>query len=177
MPSKPLPRVFLKFGKAKPVWAGHPWVYSGAIAKVQGAPSSGDLVEVCDQKGDLIGTGTFNADARIAVRMLGPGVSPQNIEEVVTQRIERARQLRLQFGLPSDGTTAYRLVNGEGDELPGLIIDIFGDYASVQFTTAAAERWRSTVLDALPQSIVHCAVPEDSARMEGAWDRVAAETR
>jgi 23S rRNA (cytosine1962-C5)-methyltransferase len=167
MTSKSLPRVFLKFGKAKPLWAGHPWVYSGAIANVQGDVSSASLVEVCDQKGELIGTGTWNPDARIAVRMLGPGITSENIEQTISERIERARLLRQRCGLPNDETTAYRLVNGEGDELPGLIIDVFGDYASVQFTTAVAEGWRSIVLDALPHSIVHCAVPEDSARMEG----------
>ena len=85
-----LPQVTLKFGKAKPVWAGHPWIYSGAIKRVDGEPSTGDLVEVCDQKGAVLGTGTWNPDARIAVRMLGPGISPENLSQVIAERIDRA---------------------------------------------------------------------------------------
>ncbi len=162
-----LPQVTLKFGKAKPLWAGHPWVFSGAIKSVEGHVETGGLVEVRDQKGGIVGTGTWNPDARIAVRMLGPGVHDGNLSEVIGDRIEQARRLRKRCGLPNADTNAYRLVNGEGDGLPGLIIDIFGDYASVQCTTAAAESWRATILETLPQSVVHISVPEDSARMEG----------
>lgn len=161
-------RVILQRGKARPIWAGHPWIFSGAIERAEvpeGAP--GGVVAVCDHNQKRMGVGTYNPTARIAVRMLGADLPAGGIAELIKQRIDAARRLRAQFGLPNEQTTAYRLLNSEGDGLPGVIIDIFGTLASVQLTTAAAESWREHILAALDQPIVTVSVPVDSARMEG----------
>jgi 23S rRNA (cytosine1962-C5)-methyltransferase len=157
-----VPRITLKRGKARPLWAGHPWIFSGAIDRIDGDPDESGLAEVFDDQGQRIGTGTFNPEARIAVRMLG------NISDGwLRRRVEAARALRKQWGLPTGDTTAYRLLNGEGDGTPGLICDIFGEMASVQVTTASAENWANELRDILTERIVRIMVPEDSARMEG----------
>ncbi len=110
--------------------------------------------------------GTYNSQARIAVRMLGP--SPiEDIGEFVRERVLAAVRLREHLGLPNANTDAFRLINGEGDGLPGVMCDRFGDLASLELSTAAAERWLPTLLDALDAPRVSVRVPVDSARMEG----------
>jgi len=167
--SKPA-RLILKRGKAKPVWAGHPWIYSGAIERIEGHPDDepGGLIQVCDDRGGPIGVGTYHPKARIAVRMLARALPDGGVSALVKDRIHAARALRKRFGLPNDETNAYRLINGEGDSLPGLICDVLGDLAAVQITTAGAERWLPVVMETLSQwsSCVHVHVPADSARME-----------
>jgi 23S rRNA (cytosine1962-C5)-methyltransferase len=167
MTTKNKSRVYLAHRKARPIWAGHPWVYSGAISHVEGDPQTGSVVQVCDHKGDIIGVGTFNASARIAVRMLGSEIPQGGVEALVRERILAARDKRQRLGLPSEDTNAYRLINGEGDGLPGVFCDLLGDLASVEITTATAEQWIPIILKTLKSPAVCVSVPEDSARMEG----------
>lgn len=170
-PGKPdpsRPSVQLKKGKARPVWAGHPWVYSGALEPFPAQVTPGTLVSVLDDQGRYVGVGAANPTARIAVRMLGFEFGP--LEAELRRRIRAARELRARFGLPGPTTTAFRLVNGEGDHLPGVIVDVFGQLVSVQLTTAAAESWLETLLNVLESELqplgITVSVPEDSARLE-----------
>ncbi len=169
-----LAKAHLKQGKAKPVWQGHPWVYSGAVSRIEGDPGPEGLVAVCDDRGQHIGVGALSKTARIAIRMLGSELPAGGVAALVRARIEGARALRARLGLPSAETTAYRLINGEGDGLPGVVCDVLGELAAVQITTAAAERWLPAVLESLTEPIVHVHVPPDSARMESiaAGDRL-----
>ena len=100
--------------------------------------------------------------------MLGFEFGP--LEAELRRRIRAARELRARFGLPGPTTTAFRLVNGEGDHLPGVIVDVFGQLVSVQLTTAAAESWLETLLNVLESELqplgITVSVPEDSARLE-----------
>lgn len=183
------PRVILKRGRANPVWRGHPWVYSGAVDRLEGSAADsepGELVEVCDADGHLIGSGFLNARSQIMVRMLtrGPldaGLSPaalpagmegQSPDEqaavhtvppgeplvppddpllsaLIAARIASAYEHRLRLGLPSAQTTAFRLINSEGDGLPGLIVDVYGDTAAVQFSAMGMKRRQHAVVAAL----------------------------
>ena len=161
-----LPRITLARGKARPLWAGHPWVYSGAIQSAEAAPP-GSLVDVFDDGGAHVGVGTWHGGARIAVRMLGRELPDGGLQALIRERVATARRLRARFGLPSEATTAYRLLNGEGDGLPGVLCDVLGDLAAVQVTTVAAESWIPDVLDAVGLPRAHVSVPDDAARMEG----------
>lgn len=171
--SSPRGRVTLKRGRARPIWSGHPWVYSGAIASAPWTSTTpsppGSVVEVADEKGHLIGLGAASSTARIAVRMLTrTGSLPDGgLPALLRARIAAAAGLRAAFGLPCEGTDAYRLLNGEGDGLPGVVCDMLGSLASVQLTTAAAESWLPLLLEALDAPLVQVGVPEDSARFEG----------
>ncbi|MFO0574875.1 MAG: class I SAM-dependent rRNA methyltransferase [Polyangia bacterium] len=183
-----LAKVLLKKGRANPVWRGHPWVYSGAVQRTVGPCEPGDLVEVHDAEERLIGHGLFNPRSQIAVRMLTlgalppaadvaehalpPGLKAPPAEEaralsaLIERRVHEAAALRRRLGLPSPEpgreTDAYRLVNAEGDGLPGVIIDRFGPVAAVQFTALGMKRNEAAVFSALrslpepfrPQGIV-----------------------
>lgn len=159
-------KVILKRGRANPVWRGHPWVYSGAIERTEGTFSAGDLVAVCDIEQRLIGHGFVNPRSQITVRMLmraGEHLGAESdvaehqltedlmVAALLSRRLRDAVTLRQRLGLPSAETTAYRLVNSEGDGLPGLVIDIFGSVAAVQFTTLGMKRNEAAVFAALQQ--------------------------
>jgi 23S rRNA (cytosine1962-C5)-methyltransferase len=145
-------RLFLKRGRANPLWHGHPWVYSGAVEREEGTAEPGDTVDVCDSDGRFIGRGFWNPRSQIRVRLVTWRDEPVDAALVKT-RIEQAAALRVQQQLPSELTSAFRLVNSEGDALPGLIVDVYGDVAAVQFTALGAKRieaWIVAALVALP---------------------------
>jgi 23S rRNA (cytosine1962-C5)-methyltransferase len=141
-------RIFLKRGRANPLWHGHPWVYSGAVEREDGSAEPGDAVEVCDFDGRLIGRGLWNPRSQIRVRMVTWRDEPVDAA-LVARRIDEAVALRTRLGLPSDETDAFRLVNSEGDALPGLIVDVYGTLAAVQFTALGMKKLEAAVFDAL----------------------------
>jgi 23S rRNA (cytosine1962-C5)-methyltransferase len=141
-------RIFLKRGRANPLWHGHPWVYSGAVEREDGAAEPGDAVEVCDSDGRLVGRGLWNPRSQIRVRMIAWRDEPVDAA-LIARRIDEAAALRGKLGLPSDESDAYRLVNSEGDALPGLIVDVYGRTAAVQFTALGMKKLEAAVFDAL----------------------------
>jgi 23S rRNA (cytosine1962-C5)-methyltransferase len=146
--------VRLKGGRDKSLRHRHPWVYSGAIERAPGAPGAGDIVDVIDSRGTLIGRGYYNDASRISVRMLTWNDTPVD-DELWRSRIHaavRRRDAILAGGL----TNGCRLVHAEADFLPGLIVDRYADVVVVQFLTAGIERVRQAILDA----IVEAAQPE-----------------
>jgi 23S rRNA (cytosine1962-C5)-methyltransferase len=140
--------VVLKKGRAKPVWFGHPWVYSEAIARVDGALEPGDEVRVIDDAGRFIGRGFANPRSQIRVRMAATLDAPLD-DAWIAARLADAVALRRSLGLPSEETTAYRLVNSEGDGLSGLTVDVYGDAVAVQFGSFAMKRREEAVYAAL----------------------------
>ena len=141
-------RLLLKRGRANPLWHGHPWVYSGAVEREEGASEPGDAVDVCDSDGRFIGRGFVNPRSQIRVRMVTWRDEPVDAA-LIARRIQEAAALRARLGFPSEATNAYRLVNSEGDALPGVIVDIYGDVAAVQFTALGLKRLEEAVYDAL----------------------------
>jgi 23S rRNA (cytosine1962-C5)-methyltransferase len=142
------PTVFLKRGRANPLWQGHPWVFSGAIEREEGSPAPGDVVEVRDVEGRFIGRGFHNARSQIRVRMVTQRDEPVDAA-LIRRRLEQAGALRKRLGLPSEQTTAYRLVNSEGDGLPGLVVDIYGDVACLQFTALGMKQKEVEIVEVL----------------------------
>ncbi|MCW3804067.1 class I SAM-dependent rRNA methyltransferase [Plebeiibacterium marinum] len=124
-------KVVLKSGKDQSLRRFHPWVFSGAIKKIYGEPAEGDIVTVYDNKDEFLGLGHYQIGS-IAIRI----VSFEDIEvneQFWEDKIRTAYQLRIDQGLVGDETTnAYRLVHAEGDNMPGLIIDMYDDTAVVQ---------------------------------------------
>jgi 23S rRNA (cytosine1962-C5)-methyltransferase len=155
-----LAKIILKRGKANPLWHGHPWVYSGAVDRTDGTYEPGDLVEVTDPEGRLIGRGLANPRSQILVRMLTRKEEPLDpdqpedtsgaaLTKLIARRLREAAALRARIGLPAEDTTAFRLVNAEGDALPGLIVDLYGQVAAVQFTALGLKRAEQAVFDGL----------------------------
>jgi 23S rRNA (cytosine1962-C5)-methyltransferase len=140
--------ITIKRGRSKPLWFGHPWVYSEAIERSEGAPGPGDEVSVVDCDGRFIGRGFVSPRSQIRVRLCS--WRDEALDEAwIAARLADARALRARLGYPGPETDAYRLVNSEGDSLPGLVVDVYGDAAVVQFTTIGMKRREAAVLDAL----------------------------
>lgn len=125
----------LKRGKEDSLDRFHPWVFSGALAHMPEPGNDdieeGDLVKVVAYDGRVIGTGHFQIGS-IAVRMLSFDDAEQIDADFYGRRIAEAANLRKALGLPGTDTDAYRLVHGEGDFLPGLVVDVYGDTAVMQ---------------------------------------------
>lgn len=142
--------VYLRPGHVQPVWMGHPWVYAQAIGRVEGEPEHGDEVEVRDPRGNTLGRGYYSPGSAIPVRLLTRDAGQPLDGAFLSRRIgEASRWRRELLGLPSEHTTALRVVNAEGDGLPGLIVDRFGDAACVQLLTAGMKRREGFVFEAL----------------------------
>ena len=138
------PRIILKRGKEKPLLRGHPWVYSGAVSKVEGEVSPGDFGEVYSAEGQFLGTGHLNPYSQIILRLLTQ--KKENLKiDFFRERLSKAAFLReICF---KGKTNAYRMVNGEGDFLPGLIVDCYNKSFVVQFLTAGMERLKGLLID------------------------------
>ncbi len=125
----------LKRGKEDSLDRFHPWVFSGALAHLPERDSTeieeGDLVKIVASDGRVIGTGHYQIGS-IAVRMLSFDADELIDAAFYRRRIEQAAALRKALALPSPETDAFRLIHGEGDFLPGLVVDIYGDTAVMQ---------------------------------------------
>jgi len=144
-----MPTVHLKPGHVQPVWAGHPWVYAQAVDRVEGGATAGDEVRVVDPRGNLLGRGFYSPSSAIVVRILLRDDKTRIDGRFFHDRMTRADGWRKQCDLPSPDTNGYRLVHAEGDDLPGLVVDRFGDAVCVQFTTFGMKLRESLVLQAL----------------------------
>lgn len=158
--------VRLKKGKDKAVRQLHPWVFSGAVDSVKGKPLNGDLVTVVDTNGDFLAYGFYNDQSRVAVRLLEWDPQREINEEWWRARVRNAVKAREHL-LDSEETNTCRLIFSEADYLPGLIVDKFADYLSVQILTSGMERIKSIFLDELSQIL----------RPKGIFDRSDASAR
>jgi 23S rRNA (cytosine1962-C5)-methyltransferase len=141
--------VRLKPGHVQPVWVGHPWVYAQAVDRVEGGATAGDEVSVVDPRGNLLGRGFFSPGSAIPVRLLVRDAKTRLDASFFRARLQRAMACRASLGLPSDHTTGFRLVHAEGDGLPGLMVDRYGDVLAVQFATIGMKQREALVFEAL----------------------------
>ncbi|MCM1517021.1 MAG: class I SAM-dependent rRNA methyltransferase [Pseudoflavonifractor sp.] len=141
------PDIILKRGKEESLDRFHPWVFSGAIARQPESVEEGDVVRVMASDGRLIGLGHYQIGS-IAVRMLlwDDGVID---EAFYAGRLQSALALRQALGLMRPDNNAFRLVHGEGDFLPGLVVDVYGDTAVVQAHSPGMHFARDIVARAL----------------------------
>jgi len=141
------PRLFLKPGREKALLHGHPWLFSGAVASVEGRPAPGDIVTVVDASSAPLGLGFFNPHSDIIFRFLSAAVDTRLDEAFWRERLRFAVELRRRMIPPE--TTACRLVNAEGDRMPGLIVDQYEDYLVFSLATAGMEKNRQFLQDGL----------------------------
>lgn len=137
----------LRPGKEESLLRRHPWVFSGAIASVPYGVEEGDEVTVCDSKGNVIGAGHYQIGS-ITVRILEFGVDSIS-DDFFERRLRSAFSLRQTLGLIRPDNNCFRLVHGEGDFLPGLVIDIYGDTAVMQAHSPGMHFARRRIADAL----------------------------
>ena len=142
------PRIYLKSKKDQSVRRFHPWVFSGAVKLMEGDPQPGDVVAVHANKGRFLGLGHY-ANGSIAVRLFAfEEVNPD--VDFFIHKLSLAADRRKSIGLWNDpDTTCFRLVHGEGDGLPGLIIDIYDSVAVLQAHSIGMHRFRNELAEAL----------------------------
>jgi 23S rRNA (cytosine1962-C5)-methyltransferase len=136
-------RLVLKPGREKSLKRRHPWIFSGAIAKVEGKPQLGDGVEVRSADGAFLAVAAYSPESQIRARVWSWTAGDIDVG-FFAQRVARAAAARS----VSAGEGA-RLVHGESDGLPGVVADRYGDTVVVQLLSAGAERWRGAIADAL----------------------------
>ncbi len=151
------PVIKLRRGKEESLGRFHPWVFSGAIAALPDGLEEGDVVSVIAADGTPMGVGHYQIGS-IAVRMLSFDAATTIDEEYYRGRLADALRMRRVLGLRRDDNNAFRLVHGEGDFLPGLVVDVYGDTAVVQAHSPGMHYARHTiakVLTEMPDAGIH----------------------
>ena len=162
-------KVFLRAGRERSVERRHPWIFSGAVERVEGSPPLGGTVAVCDAKGCTLGYGSWSPASQIRVRMLAFGTDcvPDGAYVKGLVAAALARRGASPLAEPHRGV---RLVHGESDGLPGVVADSYGGWCVVQFASAGAERWKGEIVSALMEhgaKGVYNRSDVDSRRREG----------
>jgi 23S rRNA (cytosine1962-C5)-methyltransferase len=134
----------LRAGKERSLQRRHPWVFEGSIAS--GKADAGETVRIDAADGSFLAWGAYSPASAIRVRAWSFDQAERIDAALFARRIERAVALRARLAIPSD---ACRLLHGEADGLPGLIVDRYGDTLSAQFLAAGVERWKPAIADAL----------------------------
>jgi 23S rRNA (cytosine1962-C5)-methyltransferase len=158
--------IILKRLREKSLLRRHPWVFSGAIASVEGKPKTGETVDVLAAEGAVLARGAFSPESQITVRVWTFDPSEEISPEFFHGRLERAIESRR--GLMSqEGPRGVRLINAESDGLPGIVVDRYGDYLAAQFLSAGAEHWKGAVAEGLSRLV----------SVEGIYERSDADVR
>lgn len=158
------PVVTLQSGKEMNAVFRHPWIFSGALVKRPESVAHGDIVRVADAGGNIVGTGTYSAKSSIAVRLLAFGAKDVLIDKAwFAAKFEEAEARRglLGVGAGTD-TDGYRLVFGEADGIPGLVVDRYKDVLVIQISTAGIDRLRDVIAAALKEVFSPAAIVERS---------------
>jgi 23S rRNA (cytosine1962-C5)-methyltransferase len=144
------PSIVLKPGRGRSLRSFHPWVFSGAVQETRGGPEEGDVVEILSSEGAFLAIGHYSSGS-ITIKVLSFSKRPVD-EPFWMDALQKARALRAVLGLTgSRATNGYRLVNGEGDGLPGLIVDVYGSAAIIQCHSAGMVRSQPLISHTLQQ--------------------------
>ncbi len=139
-------QIALKRGEDKRIRGGHPWIFSNEIKEIMGERTAGAAAEVYDSEGRFVGTGFYNPNSLISVRLLSRQRNDIDGAPFFRQRIEKAFHYRRTIYPKLE---SFRAVYSEGDFLPGLIVDKYGEYLAVQFLTQGMQRRRELIMPAL----------------------------
>jgi len=167
-------RIFLKPGREASLLRGHPWLFSGAVSSVEGRPEPGDVVVAATHKRESLALGFYNSRCDIVFRLLTTNMDETIDESFWLRKIRTAMEMRRKV-IPQD-TNACRLINAEGDGMPGLIVDRYDSYLVFSIATAGMEKTRGVVLDGLLREINPEGIYERSEgrarQFEGLEDRI-----
>jgi 23S rRNA (cytosine1962-C5)-methyltransferase len=154
-----MPTLTLKPGREKSLLRRHPWVFSGAVERLDGNPGSGETVDVLDARGHFIARAAYSPSSQIRARVWSFDPAEQVDATFFRSRIQKALAHRATLGFSSD---SVRLIHAESDGIPGLIVDRYGDVLVLQSLTAGCEFWRETLADLLLEETGAAAIYERS---------------
>jgi 23S rRNA (cytosine1962-C5)-methyltransferase len=143
-------KIILKPGREKSLLRRHPWVFSGAIARVEGSPRAGDTVRIVAQDGRFLALAAYNPASQISARVWDWHEDTPIEAGFFRKRIAAAMQMREAL-IDKEAGGAVRLIHGESDGLPGLIADRYGDVVVMQISSAGCHRWRDAITAALDE--------------------------
>jgi 23S rRNA (cytosine1962-C5)-methyltransferase len=162
--------IILKAEREKSLLRRHPWIFSGAVECIDGAPNSGDTVAVRDGAGHFLAWAAYNADSQITARVWSWDEQQAIDSAFFRRRIGDALAARSALALSHD-SNGMRLIHGESDGLPGLIVDQYNDVLVMQLGSAGPERWRDTLADVLQEFCAPVCIYErsdsDGRELEG----------
>ncbi|MBR3470584.1 MAG: class I SAM-dependent rRNA methyltransferase [Lachnospiraceae bacterium] len=160
--------VILKKGEGRTIKAGGAWIYDNEIDKIDGKFDNGDIVEIHDFDGYFMGRGFINTNSKITVRLLSRKKDAVIDEAFMEQRVRDAWNYRKEV----IDTSSCRVIFGEADFLPGLVVDKFSDVLVVESLAMGIDRWKLTILDALKRVLA-----EDGIQIRGVYERSDAKVR
>ena len=164
------PGIVLKVGREKSLLRRHPWIFSGAVERVDGAPLGGDTLPVRDASGNFLAWAAYNTSSQITARVWSWREEESIDAKFFHSRIANALAARRELKL-ADQSSGMRLIHAESDSLPGLIVDQYGDTLVMQIGSAGAERWRDAIADILQELCTPACIYErsdsDSRGLEG----------
>jgi 23S rRNA (cytosine1962-C5)-methyltransferase len=166
--------IVLKEGREKSLLRRHPWVFSGAVERITGAPANGDTVAVVDAAGGFLAWAGYSAQSQITGKVwswdAGENIDADFFRRKITQALALRRELKL-----ADDSNGMRLIHAESDGLPGVIVDQYGEVLVMQLGSAAADRWRDTCADILQELCKPACIYErsdsDARALEGLEER------
>ncbi len=132
----------------------HPWIFSGAIKRIEGTPALGETVEIYTESNEMVGRGAYSPKSKIAIRMWSFEPKEEITKEFFTKRISYSIESRKKNQIASAGNS-FRLIFAESDGIPGLIVDKFADYLVCQFLSAGAEYYKKIIVEVL-QELMPC---------------------
>ncbi len=154
-------RLILAKGREKSLLRRHPWVFSGAVARMEGKASAGETVDICDSQGKWLARGALSPQSQIRARVWSWQQDESIDIDFFVRRLQAAQQLR-DWLAQRDDLNSYRLIAGESDGLPGITIDRFNDFLVLQLLSAGAEYQRAALITALQRLYPQCAIYDRS---------------
>jgi 23S rRNA (cytosine1962-C5)-methyltransferase len=142
--------VLVKPGREKSILHHHPWVYSGAIQKIEGTPKGGETVDLINHRGEFLARGAYSPESKIRIRIWTWDPKTAINRDYINRVLEKAVAFR-KNSINLQTTNAYRLVHGESDNFPGLIVDCYHNLLVMQCLSYGAEAWRETITESLLQ--------------------------
>lgn len=155
------PTLELKTGRERSLRRRHPWVFSGAVARIRGSPESGDTVQLRASDGAFLAWAAYSPVSQIRARVWSFVEAKPPGPDLFSERISAALALRRSV-IPQQTTNALRLIHGESDGLPGLVADLYADILVVQILSAGCERWRDALVEILREKSGCAAIYERS---------------
>ncbi|RIH14000.1 23S rRNA methyltransferase [Shigella dysenteriae] len=154
-------RLVLAKGREKSLLRRHPWVFSGAVARMEGKASLGETIDIVDHQGKWLARGAYSPASQIRARVWTFDPSESIDIAFFSRRLQQAQKWR-DWLAQKDGLDSYRLIAGESDGLPGITIDRFGNFLVLQLLSAGAEYQRTALISALQTLYPECAIYDRS---------------